>query len=132
MPGKCYTRSALAQRVGHYSDNTAAHILVRYLGGSTVLNAFAKSMGAVQSKFWVPNTTTTGDLARLWWYEAVGAAGGKGAQGWLYPLITQTCWEAGVPAGAPKGTVVPKRGHNGRSLNDAALVLNGPTRACIG
>jgi len=131
VPGTCYTRNALAQRVGHYSDNTAAHILVRYLGGSTALNAFAKSMGAVQSKFWVPNTTTTGDLARLWWYEAVGAAGGKAAQGWLYPLITKTYWEAGIPAGTPKATVVHKVGYNGRSLNDAALVLNGPKGAYI-
>src|SRR5207245_9363356 len=90
MPVTCYARNTLAQRVGHYSDNTAAHILVRYLGGSTALNAFARSMGAVQSKFWVPNTTTTGDLARLWWYEAVGAAGGQGGPGWAHPLITET------------------------------------------
>ena len=126
VPGKCYTRNVLAQRVGHYSDNTAAHILVRDLGGSTALNVFARSMGAVQSKFWVPNTTTTSDLARLWWYEAVGAAGGAAAQGWLYPLITKTYWESGIPAGTPKATVVHKVGYNGRSINDAALVVNGP------
>jgi len=131
VPGKCFTRNVLAQRVGHYSDNTAARILVRDLGGSTALNAFARSMGAVQSKFWVPNTTTTADLARLWWYEAVGAAGGAAAQGWLYPLITKTYWESGIPAGTPKATVVHKVGYNGRSINDAALVLNGPKGAYI-
>jgi beta-lactamase class A len=130
-PGNCYTRDVLAQRVGHFSDNTAAHILVRYLGGPTALNAFAKSMGAVQSKFWLPNTTTTSDLARLWFYEAVGAAGGGAAQQWLYPLITKTYWESGIPAGTPKATVVHKVGYNGRSLNDAALVVNGPNGAYI-
>jgi len=125
-PGACYTRDALAQRIGHFSDNTAAHILVRYLGGATALNDFARSMGAVQSKFWLPNTTTTADLARLWWYEATGIAGGGAAQRWLYPLITKTYWESGIPAGTPKATVVHKVGYNGRSLNDAALVVNGP------
>jgi beta-lactamase class A len=130
-PGKCYTRAVLAQRIGHFSDNTAAHILVRYLGGSVALNAFARSMGAVQSRFWLPNTTSTSDLARLWWYEAVGAAGGTAAQSWLYPLITKTYWEAGIPAGTPKATVVHKVGYNGRSLNDAALVVNGPKGAYI-
>ena len=126
VPGKCYTRDVLAQRIGHFSDNTAAHILVRYLGGVTVLNAFARSMGAVQSKFWLPNTTSTADLARLWFYEAVGAAGGPAAQSWLYPLITRTYWESGIPAGTPKATVVHKVGYNGRSINDAALITNGP------
>jgi beta-lactamase class A len=130
-PGKCYTRDVLAQRIGHFSDNTAAHILVRYLGGPTALNAFAKSMGAIESKFWLPNTTTTADLARLWWYEAVGAAGGEAAQKWLYPLVTKTYWESGIPAGTPKATVAHKVGFNGRSLNDAALVVNGPKGAYV-
>jgi hypothetical protein len=131
VPGKCFTRNVLAQRIGHFSDNTAAHILVRYLGGSDALNAFARSMGAVQSKFWLPNTTSTADLARLWWYEAIGVAGGAAAQKWLYPLITNTYWESGIPAGTPKATVVHKVGFNGRSLNDAALVVNGPHGAYI-
>src|SRR2546427_3011481 len=58
VPGTCYTRNALAQRVGHYSDNTAAHILVRYLGGSTALKPFAQSMGAHHTQLWRPHTST--------------------------------------------------------------------------
>jgi hypothetical protein len=130
-PGKCFTRNVLAARVGRYSDNTAAHILIRYLGGSTALNAFAKSMGATTSKFFLPNTTTSADLARLWGSEATGAAGGAAAQTWLYPLLTKTYWESGIPAGTPRGPVVHKVGYNGRSLHDAALVKNGPYGAYI-
>jgi Beta-lactamase enzyme family len=130
-PGECFTRNVLATRVGHYSDNTAAHILVRYLGGSTALNAFAKSMGATTSKFFVPNTTTTNDLARLWVAEARGDAGGAVAQKWLYPLITNTYWESGIPAGTPRAPVVHKVGYNGKSINDAALVVRGPKGAYV-
>jgi beta-lactamase family protein len=130
-PGKCYTRQVLATRIGHYSDNTAAHILVRYLGGSTALNAFAKSMGATGSKFFLPNTTTTNDLANLWAAEARGDAGGAVAQKWLYPLLTKTYWESGIPAGTPKAPVIHKVGYNGKSINDAALVVRGPMGAYI-
>ena len=130
-PGKCFTRNVLAARVGRYSDNTAAHIMVRYLGGSTALNAFAKSIGATTSKFYLPNTTTTNDLARLWGAEARGDAGGAAAQKWLYPLITNTYWESGIPAGTPRAPVVHKVGYDGKSINDAALVVRGPKGAYI-
>src|ERR1700675_1627144 len=43
--GSCFTRAELALRAGRYSDNTAAHILVRYLGGPDALNRYAKSIG---------------------------------------------------------------------------------------
>ncbi len=130
-PGKCYTRQVLATRIGRYSDNTAAHILIRYLGGATALNAFAKSMGATASKFFLPNTTTTNDLAALWAAEARGDAGGAAAQKWLYPLLTNTYWESGIPAGTPRKPVVHKVGYNGKSINDAALVVHGPYGAYV-
>ena len=124
-PGECFRRDVLAQRVGHWSDNTAAHILVRYLGGGTALNAYARSMGAKESQFYYPNTTTSSDLARLWASEARGAAGGRAAQSWLYPLLTKTAFEAGIPAGTPSAPVVHKIGDLGKNLHDAALVVNG-------
>src|SRR5579864_684124 len=31
--GSCYSRAALSQRIAQYSDNTAGHMMVRYLGG---------------------------------------------------------------------------------------------------
>src|SRR2546427_3576243 len=65
VPGTCYTRNALAQRVGHYSDNTAARILVRYLGGAPPLKCFSRAMGAGPSKFLGANTTTTAEPARV-------------------------------------------------------------------
>jgi beta-lactamase class A len=126
-PGACYTRGELDRRVGEYSDNTAAHILVRMDGGGDALNAYARTHGATESEFWDPNVTTTSDLARLWQDEAAGHAGGSAAQQYLYPLLTDTAYEDGVPAGVPTGTtVVHKIGILDGEVNDAALVVNGP------
>jgi beta-lactamase class A len=131
-PGDCYTRGELDQRVGEYSDNTAAHILVRLDGGGDALNAYARAHGATESEFWDPNVTTTSDLARLWQDEAAGHAGGTAAQHYLYPLLTDTAYEDGIPAGEPPGTtVVHKIGILDSALSDAALVLNGPRGAYV-
>jgi beta-lactamase class A len=125
--GRCYTRADLEHRVAHYSDNTAAHILVRYQGGGAALNAYARAHGATESGFYIPNTTTSNDLARLWANEWAGQAGGATAQRYLYPLLTNTNYEQGVPAGLPPGTtVVHKVGFISGYLNDSALVASGP------
>jgi hypothetical protein len=52
--------------------------------------------------------------------------GGAGAQAWLYPLLTDTRTESGVPAGVGGGTVVHKTGTIDLVVNDAALVTSGP------
>jgi beta-lactamase class A len=126
-PGACFTRAELERRVGTYSDNTAAHILVRVDGGGDALNAYARAHGATESEFWDPNVTSSNDLAHLWQNEASGAAGGAAAQQYLYPLLTHTAYEDGIPAGVPSGaTVVHKIGILDGELNDAGLVLSGP------
>ncbi|HXM56365.1 MAG TPA: serine hydrolase [Candidatus Dormibacteraeota bacterium] len=126
-PGVCFTRAELDHRIGTYSDNTAAHMLVRADGGGEALNAYARAHGATESEFWDPNVTTSSDLARLWRDEATGHAGGAAAQQYLYPLLTNTAYEDGIPAGAPSGTtVVHKIGILDGEINDAALILNGP------
>jgi beta-lactamase class A len=131
-PGQCYSRSDLMERVGHYSDNTAAHILVRYEGGGDVLNAYAHDHGATESEFWDPNVTTSSDLARLWQNEAAGRAGGAAAQKLLYPLLTDTIYEDGIPAGVPAGTAVAhKIGELDSEFNDAGLVERGPRGAYV-
>jgi len=125
--GACFSRQELARRAAQQSDNTAAHILVDAFGGGPALNAYARAHGATGSQFYDPNTTTAGDLARLWVDEARGGAGGPAAQQWLYPLLTHTSFEAGIPAGAgPGATVVHKVGMLDGEVNDAALVLGGP------
>ena len=123
-PGSCLTRQELAVRVGRYSDNTAAHILVREMGGAAALNGYAAAHGARESTFFAgDNTTTASDLARLLADEAAGRAGGAAAQAWLYPILTHTEWEDGVPAGVPApATVTHKVGMLGGEVNDAALV----------
>jgi beta-lactamase class A len=124
--GSCFSRQELARRAGLYSDNTAAHILVRYLGGPAALNAFARSAGMTASALWVPNTTTPDDLVAVWVNEALGRLGGRAAQQWLYPLLTHTASELGIPAGVTGNvTVVHKTGTLNGSENDSAYVTTG-------
>src|SRR5262245_41919346 len=130
--GLCLSRAQLGNRVGKESDNTAAHILIRYDGGSSSLNSYARAHGTQHSAFYDPNTTTAGDLARLWANEATGRAGGRQAQQYLYPMLTHTAYEQGIPAGVPgKTTVVHKIGILGGVVNDAALILSGPAGAYV-
>ena len=124
--GSCFTRNELALRTGRYSDNTAAHILVRYLGGPDALNRYAKSIGMTASALWIPNTTTPDDLTAAWVNEALGRLGGVAAQHWLLPLLTHTASEHGIPAGLPAGaTVMHKIGTMYGTEIDAAYVVNG-------
>jgi beta-lactamase class A len=124
--GACFTRNELARRAGIYSDNTAGHMLVRDVGGAAVLNAWAASAGATGSAFFDGNTTTPDDLAALWVAEEQGDLGGAAAQAWLYPVLTNTRTESGVPAGVSGATVVHKTGTIDLVDNDAALVTSGP------
>ena len=131
-PGTCMARSDLDRRVGIQSDNTAAHMLVRTNGGGNALNTYASKHGARESDFYDPNTTTTADLARLWVDEAMGRAGGKSAQQYLFPLLTRTAYEDGIPAGVPRGTtVIHKIGALDDVVNDAALIPRGPKGAYV-
>lgn len=130
--GMCYTRTELAQRAGRYSDNTAGHMLVRDVGGPDALNAWATAVGTKDSVLFTDNKTTAADLATLWAAEAKGTLGGAAAQAWLYPVLTGTATEAGVPAGvAGKSTVVHKTGQIDQVVNDAALVTAGPNGAYV-
>jgi hypothetical protein len=101
-------------------------MLVRDVGGAAVLNAWAASAGATGSAFFDGNTTTPDDLAALWVAEAQGDVGGAVAQAWLYPVLTNTRTESGVPAGVSGTTVVHKTGTIDLVDNDAALVISGP------
>lgn len=125
--GLCYTRTELARRAGLYSDNTAGHMLVRDVGGADALNAWAASVGTRESVLFTDNTTSASDLATLWAAEAKGTLGGATAQAWLYPVLTGTVTEAGVPAGVQgRSAVVHKTGTIDQVENDAALVADGP------
>jgi beta-lactamase class A len=131
-PGTCFTRNELAARAGKQSDNTAGHMLVRDVGGSTALNAWAFSLGAKNSAFFVGNTTTSDDLSALWQAEASGRLGGKVAQAWLYPLLTNTRFEDGIPAGVPSGvTVIHKVGADDWVEDDSGLIVAAPQRSYI-
>src|SRR5215470_16279771 len=50
--GLCLSRSQLGHRVGKASDNTAAHILIRYDGGGSALNIYARAHGTRTSAFY--------------------------------------------------------------------------------
>ncbi|MDQ6884600.1 MAG: class A beta-lactamase-related serine hydrolase [Candidatus Dormibacteraeota bacterium] len=125
-PGACFSRAELATRAGRYSDNTAARILVRYMGGPYALNAYAHAAGMTRSTLWDPNITTATDLTSIWLTEAIGGLGGTAAQSWLYPILTRTAAESGIPAGLPSAaTVVHKTGDMSGVQLDAADVGNG-------
>src|SRR2546428_292581 len=116
--------AALRQMVA--DSGASVGITVVELGGASpaTWTAFA---GASNSEFFMGNTTTAEDLAVLWVAEAKGELGGAAAQAWLYPLLTGTTTEQGVPAGVPAGsTVVHKTGTIDAVVNDAALVASGP------
>jgi beta-lactamase class A len=126
--GSCFTRNELATRAGRYSDNTAAHILVRYLGGPKALNSYAKSIGMNASALWIPNTTTPDDLSAAWVNEALGRLGGAAAQRWLFAILTHTANEQGIPAGVPASArVVHKVGTMYGTENDSAYLVSGRT-----
>lgn len=130
--GTCYTRNELARRAGLYSDNTAGHMLVRDVGGADALNAWVASVGGRDSVFFTDNTTSASDLAALWAAEAKGTLGGAAAQAWLYPMLTGTVTEAGIPAGVQgRSAVVHKTGTIDQVENDAALVTAGPNGAYV-
>ena len=72
------------------------------------------------------------DLAALWAAEARGSLGGTHAQNWLYPALTGTRTEAGIPAGvAGRSVVAHKTGTLDQIDNDAALVQSGPNGAYV-
>ncbi len=124
-PGSCFTRDELSLRAGRYSDNTAARILVRYLGGPDALNAYAKSIGMTASVLWVPNTTTPDDLTAAWVNAALDRLAGAAARQWLFPLLTHTVNEHGIPAGLPaSATVVHKVGTLGGTENDSGYIVS--------
>ena len=102
-------------------------MLVRDIGGAAALNAWAASIGATSSDFFTDNITTASDLAFLWAAEARGDLGGAAAQAWLYPLLTNTRTESGVPAGVSGATVVHKTGTIDLVDNDAALITSSPS-----
>src|SRR5205814_1940510 len=78
----------------------------RYLGGPDALNRYAKAIGMKNSALWIANTTTPDDLTEALVSEALGRLGGTAAQAWLYPILTRTTAEQGIPAGLPGGTTV--------------------------
>ena len=125
--GAGFTRIELAYRAAHYSDNTAGHMLVRDVGGAGALNAWVAALGATGSSFFDGNTTTATDLTALWVAEAQGRLGGAAAQAWLYPLLTRTSFESGIPAGTSGASVVHKTGALDLTENDTALVLGAPS-----
>ena len=123
-PGACFALQDLAYRAGHYSDNTAAHMLVRDLGGPDVLNATVASWGAVNSQLFLPNVTTANDLSAIWTAVYQGKAGGSVGQQWLYPILEHLNNESGITLGTGTGITVAHKGGDIYSLShDTALVF---------
>jgi len=130
--GRCLTRQLLAERTGRYSDNTAAHMLTRDLGGPAALNSAARRMGTTRSEFFTPNTTTADDLAAILDGLGAGRSLTPAAKSALTSILSHTAFERGVPAGVPSTeTVIHKVGSYGSTVNDAALVTGSPRGSYI-
>lgn len=118
--GWCSDRLSLMRRVGLHSDNTAAHILVRYLGGWAAVQAWIDSLGPNSDRLYDPNQATAHDLATIArGYEAMS----PGAQAVASSVMTGSDFEAAIPAALTQGQVViHKVGWYGIDTWDVALV----------
>lgn len=124
--GSCFSIAELAARAGLHSDNTAGHMLVRDLGGTDVLNAWAAGLGAVNPRFHDPNLTTSDDLAAILSALAEGRITGPAGQAWAARFLAGSDFESGIPAGlAPGVSVVHKVGFRDQVVDDAGWIRTG-------
>ena len=117
--GACFTRNELARRAGR-EDDVAVGIAEPLMGclalraGEHVLHERRPEVAA-------------GECRHVTHPEASGSLGGQAAQSWLYPFLTSTKTESGIPAGVGgQSAVVHKTGTLDEVDNDAALVVSGP------
>jgi beta-lactamase class A len=128
------------------SDNTAANLLLRTLGGPSAITAFARTLGDGETRLdrWEPelnearpgdlrDTTTPramiGTLQGLWLGSALTPASRQRLEGWMVAATTgRNKLRAGLPAGWIAGDKTGAGEHG--TVNDVALVRP-PGRAPI-
>ncbi|WP_243310210.1 class A beta-lactamase [Fundidesulfovibrio agrisoli] len=137
--GKGMTVTELCSAAMQVSDNTAANLLLRLLGGPEALTAFARSIGdeAFRLDRWEPelntaipgdprDTTTPAAMARSLERLALGDALAPAQRGLLLRWLEGNATGAGkIRAGVPEGWRVGDKTGSGDygTTNDVAVIL---------
>jgi beta-lactamase class A len=107
------------------SDNTALFMLTRYLGRERI-EADLDDIGAVSTRYWVPNSTTPDDVLAMLRAIADPRFTDDSLRGEMLDAMTGTHLEDRIPAGLPDGTrVAHKTGSYEDSYGDAGIVFLG-------
>jgi beta-lactamase class A len=105
------------------SDNTAWKMFTRYLGSENI-QAELYRIGADSTSYWHPNTTTPSDVALMLKKIADPAYTSPDLSAEMLDLMTNTDFEARLPAPLPNGTrVAHKIGSYGSTFSDAGVVF---------
>ncbi len=105
------------------SDNTAWKMFTRYLGSENI-QAELYRIGADSTSYWDPNTTTPSDVTLMLKKIADPDYTSPDLSAEMLDLMTNTEFEARLPAPLPDGTrVAHKIGSYGGTFSDAGVVF---------
>lgn len=104
------------------SDNTAWKMLTRYLGEENI-QAALNDIGAYDTEYWVPNTTTASDVLLMLEKVADPEYTSPESSEEMLSAMTNTFSEDRIPAGLPPDAqVAHKIGTYGNNFSDAGVV----------
>lgn len=107
------------------SDNTAWKMLTRYLGEGQI-QADLTNIGAYDTGYWIPNTTTANDVQLMLEKIADPAFTSPELSKEMISTMTNTFSEDRIPAGLPQDVqVAHKIGTYGTNFSDAGIVFYG-------
>ncbi len=105
------------------SDNTAWKMFTRYLGSENI-QAELYRIGADSTSYWHPNTTTPSDVTLMLKKIADPAYTSPDLSAEMLDVMTNTEFEARLPAPLPEGTRVAHMiGSYGSTFSDAGVVF---------
>ena len=121
--GHTITLRECAYYLMHDSDNTAWKMLTRYLGVERIQTDLT-SIGAYDTGYWIPNTTTTSDVQLMLQKIADPSFTSPELSEEMLSAMTDTVHEDRIPAGLPQDVrVAHKIGTYENSFSDAGIVF---------
>ena len=121
--GHTITLRECAYYLMNKSDNTAWAMLTRYLGVDKI-QADLSDMGAEDTGYWIPNTTTANDVLLMLRSAADPGFTSPPLSREMLDSMTDTAFEDRIPAGLPSGVrVAHKIGTYENSFSDAGVVF---------
>jgi beta-lactamase class A len=131
-PGTLYSIKTLARLMIQVSDNTAAHILGRYVVGMDNIQLFMDSWGMVQTDM-ENNKTSNSDISRLMEKMYQEKIANKALTLEMVSFLKDGTIEDRIPALLPKGTTVYHKTGNGVGfIHDVGIVVGPKTTYYIG